>query len=161
MPVFGGLGRSPLPETPPRSERPPHPVWGRPGVLLAVAAGGLIGAPARYELGLAVHSTPGAFPLSTFVINVSGSFVLGLLLTFVVGHWPPREYLRAFAATGVLGAYTTWSTFVVGSDDLLRGGHPWTALFYVLATLAGGLVAVSLGILLGRRAAGSRSEESW
>lgn len=117
---------------------------------MAVAAGGLIGAPARYELGLLLPSRPGAFPLSTLVINVTGSFVLGLFLTLVIERWRPTEYLRPFVATGILGAYTTWSSFMVDADNLLRKGHPAIAAGYVGASLAAGLAAVYAGMLLAR-----------
>jgi CrcB protein len=124
--------------------------WLRLPVLAAVAVGGLLGAPARYELSLALPARPGTFPLSTFVINVTGSFVLGALLTLIVEKWPPTEYVRPFAATGVLGAYTTWSTFMVDTDMLLKSGHVLLAASYVTATLCAGLAAVYLGILLVR-----------
>lgn len=127
-----------------------HPPRLRLPVLAAVAAGGLLGAPARYGLALALPAPAGSFPLSTFVINVSGSFVLGALLTLIVERWPPSEYLRPFAATGVLGAYTTWSTFMVDADTLVRGGRLLVAAGYVAATLVGGLATVSAGIFLAR-----------
>lgn len=135
----------------PSSAAHPRPAWWRPRILAAVGGGGALGACARYELALALPARHGAFPVSTFVINVSGSFVLGVLLTFMVERWPPREYVRPFVATGVIGAYTTWSTFMVDTDNLVNAGHPLTAAGYVLATLAGGLLAVSIGIISARR----------
>jgi protein CrcB len=104
-----------------------QPVWRRPGILLAVAAGGLVGTIARYELALEIPARRGAFPMSTFVINVTGSFVLGILLTLLVERWRPHEYIRPLLATGLIGAYTTWSTFVVDADDLIKAGHAGTA----------------------------------
>lgn len=133
-----------------RRPRRPRPAWQRPGLLAAVAVGGLIGAPLRYELGGALPPRPGAFPLATFAINVSGSLVLGALLTLIVERWPPNEYLRPFLATGILGAYTTWSTFMVDADNLVREGHPAMAAGYVGASLAAGLAAVYTGMVLGR-----------
>lgn len=122
----------------------------RPSVLAAIAAGGFLGAPARYELALALPASSGSFPLSTFVTNIFGSFVLGALLTLIVEKWPPRKYLRPFFATGVLGAYTTWSTFMVDTDLLARDGHVAMSALYVFATLAAGLTAAYAGILLVR-----------
>ena len=127
-----------------------RPRWQRLPVLVAVAAGGLLGAPARYELALALPAPRGGFPFSTFAINVTGSFALGALLTLMVEKWPPRKYLRPFFATGVLGAYTTWSTFMVDTDLLLKGSHVAMAASYVFATLAAGLAAVYAGIILVR-----------
>jgi len=120
-------------------------------IAAAVALGGAIGAPIRYEIAVALPTPAGGFPVSTFLINVTGSLVLGLLLTLIVERWPPSTYLRAFAATGVLGAYTTWSTFMVDTDVLLRGGSVAMAVLYVLATLVAGLGAAAVGILAGRR----------
>jgi CrcB protein len=123
----------------------------RPAAWAAVGMGGVLGAIARYELALAVTSRPGTFPLSTFVINVTGSLVLGALLVLLVGRWPSARYLRPFAATGFLGAYTTWSTFMVDADDLVKGGHVGIAAGYVAASLAGGLAATATGMAAGRR----------
>ena len=126
--------------------RGPRPVWTRPGILAAVAAGGVFGTCSRYELSLAITSRSGTFPLSTFVINVSGSLVLGALLALIVEKWRPSEYVRPFAATGFLGAYTTWSTFMVDTDNLIRGGHVGVAAGYVAASLVAGLIALYLGM---------------
>ena len=141
--------RWPEPVDPDLVPRPPgpRPVWARPGILAAVATGGVLGACARYELSVAVTSRPGAFPLATFVINVSGSLVLGALLALIIERWRPSEYVRPFAATGFLGAYTTWSTFMVDTDNLARAGHVAMAAAYVAASLAAGLTAVYMGMM--------------
>jgi fluoride exporter len=81
---------------------------------------------------------------------VSGSFLLGLLLTVVLERWPPTRYVRPFLAIGVLGAYTTFSTFSVEADLLIRNGHAALGIAYVLASLAAGGAAVYLGIVAGR-----------
>ncbi len=130
----------------PRSNGP-RPVWARPGILAAVAIGGVLGACSRYELSLAVTSRSGTFPLSTFVINVTGSLALGALLTLIVERWRPSEYVRPFAATGFLGAYTTWSTFMVDTDNLIKAGHVGIAAGYVAASLVAGLTAVYIGMV--------------
>lgn len=129
-----------------KSGRRLPPTWPRPGVLVAVAAGGVLGAAARYEMSTALATAPGSFPLATFAINVSGSLVLGALLAVVIERWRPSEYLRPFFATGFLGAYTTWSTFMVDTDDLLKTGHAAIAAGYVGASLAAGLAAVYVGV---------------
>lgn len=127
-----------------------RPAWGRPGILAAIAVGGVLGAWSRYELDLAVPTRPGTFPLATFLINVSGSFVLGALLVLIIERWRPREHFRPFAATGFLGAYTTWSTFMVDADNLVKSGHVAIAVAYVVASLVAGLAAVYAGMMIGR-----------
>jgi CrcB protein len=129
----------------PRAER-----QRRPGVLAAVAAGGALGAPARYGIALAITVTPGTFPWGTFWINVSGSFAIGLLLAVLLARFPADRYLRPFLATGFLGAYTTYSTFAVETDLLLRNGHVGVALAYAGASLGTALAAAAAGLRLGR-----------
>jgi CrcB protein len=133
----------------PRAER-----QRRPGVLAAVAAGGALGAPARYGVSLAVSITPGSFPWGTFGINVSGSFALGVLLAVLLARFPADPHLRPFLATGFLGAYTTYSTFAVETDLLIRNGHAGVALAYAAASLVAGLAAAAAGLRLGRALAG-------
>jgi fluoride exporter len=128
-------------------------------VVVAVAAGGALGAPARYELSARVHVASGSFPWPTFWINVSGSFLLGLLLTFVVERWPPTRYVRPFLAIGVLGAYTTFSTYSVETELLLRDGRVALGLVYALGSLAAGGAAVYFGIVAGRLWPSSRRSE--
>ena len=122
----------------------------RRGIIAAVALGGAVGACLRYEVALSLPSGAGAFPLSTFVINVSGSFVLGVLLTVLAGRWRPSDYVRSLVGSGLIGAYTTWSTFMVEVDQLIQHGHDVTGAAYLVASLSGGLVAVWAGVLTGR-----------
>lgn len=126
--------------------------WSRPSLSVpaAVAVGGALGAPARYGISLAVHITPGTFPWGTFWTNISGSFALGLVLAFLLERFPPTRYLRPFVATGFLGAYTTYSTFAVETDLLVRNGHAAVATAYVAASLVGGFGAVWIGLSAGR-----------
>lgn len=119
-------------------------------MLLAVAAGGALGGPIRYEISAHVHVAPDSFPWPTFWINVSGSFLLGVLLTFVLERWPPTRYVRPFLAIGLLGAYTTFSTYSVETDLLLRDGHVAVGLAYAVVSLVAGGLAVYLGIVAGR-----------
>jgi CrcB protein len=123
----------------------------RPGVLAAVATGGALGAPARYGLAQVVHVAPGSFPWATFWTNVSGSLVLGFVLVLIAERWPASQYLRPFVATGFLGAYTTFSTFAVETDVLLKDGHLVTAMAYLVASLVAGLAAVWLGMAAAHR----------
>ena len=123
----------------------------RPDVLVAIAAGGVGGALARYGVARLVPVHPHAFPWATFCTNVSGSFLLGFLLVLLVERYPPTLYLRPFVATGFIGAYTTFSTFVVEADVLVKDGHAGLALVYVAASVGAGLLAVWVGMTIGRR----------
>ena len=122
----------------------------RPETLAAIAAGGALGAPARYLIGKAVHVSSGSFPWGTFWINVTGSFVLGVLLTLIIERWPPTRFVRSFAGIGFLGAYTTISTVGVEADRLVSAGRTGVAAAYILASVVGGLGAVAVGISLAR-----------
>jgi CrcB protein len=110
----------------------------------------MAGTPARYALERSIHVAPGSFPWSTFTVNVSGCFVLGVLLTLILERWPPSRYVRAFAVIGFLGAYTTFSTYTVEAVTLTKDGHAAIALAYVVASVVVGLLAVTAGIFLAR-----------
>lgn len=128
----------------------------RPLHVAAVAAGGALGAPARYAIGEATHVSAGTFPWPTFWINVAGSFALGVLLVLVVERFPPTRHVRPFLATGFLGAFTTFSTFAVETDVLAKDGHVAIAVTYAVVSLVAGLVAVFAGM---RLAAGREEKE--
>ena len=123
----------------------------QPGVLFAIALGGMLGASARFELNQALPTAAGGFPWATFWENISGSFVLGVLLVLILERFPPTRYLRPFLATGVLGAYTTMSTYAVETALLLKDRHFAIAIVYGLGSLAAGLAAAYGGIVFGRR----------
>jgi CrcB protein len=122
----------------------------RPGVILAIAAGGALGAPARYEVAQIIHVAKDTFPWATLATNVSGSFALGFLLVLVIDRFPPTRYVQPFFATGFLGAFTTFSTFAVETDLLIKDGHAAIGVVYALTSLIAGFVAVWAGILLAR-----------
>ncbi|WP_067652104.1 fluoride efflux transporter FluC [Nocardia harenae] len=128
--------------------------------LLLVGAGGLAGAALRYRLGVWFPHRAGGWPGATFAVNVTGAFLLGLLLEALVRMGPDtgaRQRVRLTVGTGFLGAFTTYSTLAVDTDLLLRAGHPGTAAAYAVGTvLAGGLAStagIALGALLHRRGA--------
>jgi fluoride exporter len=123
---------------------------GRGKVYLAIALGGALGAPARYGVAQLVHVAPGTFPWATFWTNVSGCLALGFVFIVVLDRFPPTRYVRPFLATGFLGAYTTYSTFAVEADLLVKDGHSGIALAYVVASVLGGFAAVWAGIALAR-----------
>ncbi len=122
----------------------------RPWILAAIAAGGALGGAARYLLEQAVPAAPGRVPWATFGINVSGSLALAVLLVFVLEIWPPTRYVRPFAAIGFLGAYTTFSTWMVETAELVAHGRAGLAVGYLAGSLVAGLAAVSFGLVLGR-----------
>lgn len=126
----------------------------RRNVLAAIAVGGSAGALARYALTLAIPAHSGHFPWGTFITNVTGCAVLGLLVVLLEARFPGNRYLRPFLATGVLGAYTTFSTYAVDADLLVRDGHAGLAAAYVVASVLAGLVAVWVGIVTGRAIVG-------
>jgi CrcB protein len=127
-----------------------------PMVLTMIALGGILGTLCRYWVSRVVHVAPESFPWATFTVNISGAFVLGLLLTLVIERWPPSRYVRPFFAIGFLGAYTTFSTYMVEIDLLVKDGAGDVAALYLVGSLLAGLVAVYLGIVAGRLAPRSR-----
>jgi fluoride exporter len=110
-----------------------------------VAVGGVAGALARYGLGAAFPVAPDAFPWTTFAVNVSGCLLIGVLIS-IVGTDP---VLRPFLGTGVLGGFTTFSTYIVDIHRLLRLGQPSLALFYLGGTVVTALLATYAGHRLG------------
>jgi CrcB protein len=130
----------------------------RPPWLLSavIATGGFAGGLARYGIGLAAPAAHGTFPVATFAINVSGSFILALLIVLVLEVLPPTTYVRPLLGVGFCGAFTTFSTWMVGADQLFSTGHPETAVGYLCASVAAGLAATSLGLTVGRSIAAHR-----
>ncbi|MGZ4711762.1 MAG: fluoride efflux transporter CrcB [Acidimicrobiia bacterium] len=113
--------------------------------VAAVAIGGALGTSARYWLGRVAPVAPGTFPTTTLVINLGGSFLLGILLGSIARWRRDDELLRPLLGIGVLGGFTTFSTFAVETVQLGRAHHPLLAAAYVVASIAGGLVAARLG----------------
>jgi CrcB protein len=119
--------------------------------LAAVFAGGVVGALLRAELAETLPHGAGSWPWTTFAINVSGTFLLGLLVTRLRERVPPSDYLRPLLGTGFCGAFTTFSTFQLEVVDLADGGHAALAAGYAAASVATGAVAVWLATHLARR----------
>jgi CrcB protein len=124
---------------------------GDPATLAVIALGGMLGATARYAIVQALPTAPGAFPWATFWANSTGSLLLGFLLVVIVERLPASRYLRPVLATGVLGAYTTMSTFLVEVCLLVDDGHPVTAAVYGAATLVAGVGLAAVGVAAARR----------
>jgi CrcB protein len=119
-------------------------------ILAAIAIGGFAGGLVRYGIGLAVPTSHGAFPATTFGINVAGSFILALLVVFVLEILPPTVYLRPLIGVGFCGALTTFSTWMLDTDRLLGASHYGAAAADLFGSLAAGLAATSLGLTIGR-----------
>jgi CrcB protein len=136
----------------------------RVSILTAIAAGGALGALARHVVGEALPTAPGAFPWGTFLINVSGCLLIGILMA-VLGLLPaPHRLARPFLGVGILGGFTTFSTYAVQSHELVRLGHPAVALAYLGGTVPAALLAVVGGVFLVRRVATARDladRSSW
>ena len=124
-----------------------------PRWLALIFLGAALGTTARSLLEGASPAGPGAFPWTTLWINVCGSLLLGMLLEAIAesgrdAGW--RRGLRLGVGTGVLGGFTTYSTFSVETVLLLRSGHWLLALGYALASVVTGVVAAMLGVRLVR-----------
>jgi fluoride exporter len=122
--------------------------------LLLVALGGAIGSAARYLVGAFVANSFGPdFPWGTFIVNVSGSFFIGVILSFVGGGLLPAG-ARPFLAVGVMGGYTTFSTYSHETLQLIQGGEIGAGAFNTLGQVVASLAAVYLGVVLGRALGG-------
>jgi CrcB protein len=119
-------------------------------VLLAVGCGGVVGAISRYLVQLALPSDPGRFPTGTFIVNLSGSALLGFLLVVINERFADRRLARPLLGTGLIGAYTTFSTFTVEAVLLARAGRLPTAVAYVTLSIVLGLGTGLLGMSAGR-----------
>lgn len=116
----------------------------RPATLLAVAAGGIIGTAARYGVATLLISDT-VFPWTTLLVNLTGSFALGVVVAAVQRRPAAPVWLRPLVGTGVLGAYTTYSAFAVEVNALLPT-RPALALLYAAVSIAGGVAAAGAGI---------------
>jgi CrcB protein len=114
--------------------------------ILYLAAGGAIGTVARYTLASLFTSFPVAslFPWGTFIVNLSGSFLIGIIggLATLHSHYP--DY-KLFIVAGLLGGFTTFSSLAFECFDLLKSGHPFLAVTYVLATNVIGILLAFAG----------------
>jgi CrcB protein len=120
-------------------------------VIVGVALGGALGASARYGVDRLIEARSSAiFPWSTFTINITGCFLIGVVSTALVDRHHLPAWLRIGLVVGVVGGYTTFSTFAQESLDLADIHHVAIAFTYVVASVAVGLAAVYAGTSLGR-----------
>lgn len=120
-------------------------------VIVGVALGGALGASARYGLDRLIEQRSSAvYPWSTFTINVTGCFLIGLVSAALVDRHHLPAWLRIGLVVGVVGGYTTFSTFAQEALDLNDIHHAGVALAYVVASVGIGMAAVYVGSALGR-----------
>ena len=124
------------------------PPAARPGldVLAVIAVGGALGSLARWGLSQLFPHDGSGFPWATFDANVSGCLLLGVLMALIADVLPPSRYLRPFLGVGVLGGYTTFSTYLLDVRNLLASGAAGTAAGYLVGSLLAGTAAVWVGI---------------
>jgi CrcB protein len=118
----------------------------------AIGVAGFFGALSRVLVGTMVGKWVDTkpFPLGTLVVNVSGCFILGAFYAYTA-RAPLGETLRVAIGVGFVGAYTTFSTLMYDTDALWENRFPWISVLNLVLSLALGLVAVRVGILMGRR----------
>ena len=141
--------RDPHPELPVDGDVAPH---ASPGLVALVALGGAIGAPLRYALSRALPTEAGDLPTATLLTNLAGAFALGVLLEVLARLGPDvgtRRLMRLAVGTGVLGAFTTYSTLAVEVTVLGRDGHGGLGAGYGLLSACAGFAAAAAGIALG------------
>ncbi|MFL6216379.1 MAG: fluoride efflux transporter CrcB [Blastocatellia bacterium] len=118
--------------------------------VIAVLAGGAFGTGIRYFIATQINSRveQPRFPYATFLINVTGSFIIGLLVELFEARLPVSPTVRVALLTGVLGGYTTFSSFSLETFSLVRSGEAWLAALNAVGSVALGLVALWLGVRL-------------
>lgn len=119
-------------------------------VLSAIALGGGLGAVSRYGIARWLPTEQGHFPWGTFTVNVLGCLLIGVLMVLITEVWTPHPLVRPFLGVGVLGGFTTFSTYAVEFDALLRPGSVLLAAAHLAGTLVCALLAVLAGVAVTR-----------
>lgn len=130
-----------------------RPAVGSLPILGLILAGGAVGSTVRYLLETAFPPAAGHWPWTTFAINLTGAFLLGFLVFALARRGEDsgsRRRLRLVLGTGVLGGFTTYSTFALEVHGLLGGGHLWTGLGYAAGSVLAGVAAAAAGATLAR-----------
>ena len=119
--------------------------------ILLVALGGALGSVGRYLVGLAGVRLGGPnFPWGTLTVNVVGAFFIGLMVEMIARRFEASAELRVFIVTGVIGGFTTWSSFTLDAVALFERGEWTLSAVYLLASLVVSFVAIFAGLALGR-----------
>jgi CrcB protein len=127
-------------------------------VLIAVAAGGALGAALRYGASLVWPVASGRFPWTTLWVNVSGSALIGVFMVVVSDVWAAHRLVRPFFGTGVLGGFTTFSTYAVDIERLVDTGRAGLGMAYLAVTLPAALTAVWSAVWATRRVLAWRTQ---
>ncbi len=121
-------------------------------LLLFIAMGGALGAVGRYSVtAMVTQWVNSPFPLGTMIVNILGSLLLGGLLSALALNWTPSPELRSLIQVGVLGAFTTFSTFSMDAYDQISRGEILGAAAYIGGSVVLGIVALMAGVALGRQ----------
>lgn len=129
-------------------------VKGDKDLYLLVAIGGVIGAFGRHALTLLFPPARDGWPMATFVTNLTGAFILGAVIVLARELAPDPDLsdftrrLRPLLVTGILGGYTTFSTYIVEAHGLAATGHVAMSAIYILGSLVAGVICVALGMVL-------------
>ena len=119
--------------------------------LIYVALGGAVGAMLRYLTGVFMLHRMGAhFPYGTLTVNIVGSLLMGLLMGYLLHHHAHKEVLHTLLAVGLLGGFTTFSAFSFDVMAMMQRGEMMSIAIYMFASIAGGIAAVLLGMILMR-----------
>jgi fluoride exporter len=119
-------------------------------ILVTIGLAGVAGALCRYGVSRWIPTPDGSFPWATFWTNISGSAAIGFVLILLTERFPRARLARPLIATGFLGAFTTFSTYMVDADVLVHDHHIATAVAYTLLSLIAGVVAVIIGVAAAR-----------
>jgi fluoride exporter len=125
-------------------------------VLLAVSAGGALGALARYGITMALPVEPGSFDVATFAANTIGGLLIGVLMVIVTEVRPGAHHIRPFFGVGVLGGFTTFSAYILDIGLAANAGQTFVAVAFAFASIAAALLAAALGMNTTRRALARR-----
>lgn len=119
--------------------------------ILLVAVGGAIGSVARYLVGLGATRLAGPnFPFGTLTVNIAGAFAIGFLVEMIARRFDASAEMRVFIVTGILGGFTTWSSFTLDTMVLFERGEIGLSALYLLASLLVSFAAVFAGLAMGR-----------
>ena len=110
--------------------------------ILAVGAGGFIGAICRYLIGLIHISESFVFPIKTFCINIIGCIAIGIIAVSISKNMEVSPQMLLFLKVGLCGGFTTFSTFALETSDLMKAGHTGEALLYVLLSVLVGIAVI-------------------